>query len=510
MRRSRAEGSGSTRELGGWQLGKRLGKGGNGEVFTAEKHGSIAALKQLSERRLTPARIARFKDEVQAMRDCADIPGVLPLLDADLQPVDGAHPWFVMGLARPISDELGDAPPLRLVVQAIAAIASVLVAMHARGVSHRDIKPENLFFHEGQWAVGDFGLASFEGKTAETARGERIGPVYYIAPEMLNTATQADGRSADVFSLAKTLWVLATGQRFPLPGTYDPLHATFRLGSYIAEERTGPLDKLIASATAFNPAARPPMFQVAAELAAWLRPEPSAESQVSLDTGRFAAELDRRRLAMEAERELQQRTADVAGQSGLRVRESLRPFAREIEAALISAHFDSVVLNIDNYNWGFEVHGAIPGEQVRLKLTVDIHTGSTPSVEVSCRIALDAFRSTDRKLLIWEKSIGFLEGGSEEALRLAQLREGTRHALQRAVDRSLTKYLDGNKRNDVQNNFEIWVRSDSGRAIRGADVYLVGADGVFDRVATDTYGTARFVRVQLDEPTALIRQPLVL
>ena len=94
---------------------------------------------------------------------------------------------------------------------------------------------------------------NFEGKTSETARGERIGPLYYIAPEMLNSAAQADGRCADVFSLAKTLWVLATGQRFPLPGVYDTTHETFRIGSYIAEERTGALDKLIASATAFSP-----------------------------------------------------------------------------------------------------------------------------------------------------------------------------------------------------------------------------------------------------------------
>src|SRR5262245_15646181 len=129
---------------------------------------------------------------------------------------------------------------------------------------------------------------------------------------------------------------------------------TLAIGSYVSEERTGPLDKLVASATAFDPAVRPPMAQVAAELAAWLNPVPTTDSQISLDTAKFAAEMDRRRLAMEAERELQQRTADVAGQAGLRLREAFRSFAREIEAALISAHFDSVVLSIDNYNWGFE------------------------------------------------------------------------------------------------------------------------------------------------------------
>jgi hypothetical protein len=78
--------------------------------------------------------------------------------------------------------------------------------------------PDNLFFFENRFAVGDFGLVSFEGKSADTAQGERIGPMFFMAPEMLNSAIEADGQFADVYSLAKTLWVMATGQRSPQPG----------------------------------------------------------------------------------------------------------------------------------------------------------------------------------------------------------------------------------------------------------------------------------------------------
>jgi len=40
------------------------------------------------------------------------------VLDADLEPLDGTQPWFVMGLARPIQKELSAGPPLKRVVEA--------------------------------------------------------------------------------------------------------------------------------------------------------------------------------------------------------------------------------------------------------------------------------------------------------------------------------------------------------------------------------------------------------
>jgi hypothetical protein len=99
----------------------------------------------------------------------------------------------------------------------------------------------------------DFGLADFEGKGAKTQARERIGAVHYIAPEMLNNAGESEGPPADVFSLAKTLWVLATGQTFPLPATYDIGTAAFRIGSYVNEAGTTTLDRLIATSTVFEP-----------------------------------------------------------------------------------------------------------------------------------------------------------------------------------------------------------------------------------------------------------------
>ncbi len=180
--------------VNGWTYDSRksLGSGGNGDVFRAEKDGKVGALKLLKinpkklKSRGTQKRVDRFHDEVDALKKCADIPGVIPVFEADTVPKPEQQPWVVMGLAIPLAKQLGKSPSLRDVVQAFHDISMVLETMHERGFSHRDIKPENLFYYQGRWTVGDFGLVSFEGKTGITEPNERIGPLFYSAPEMLN------------------------------------------------------------------------------------------------------------------------------------------------------------------------------------------------------------------------------------------------------------------------------------------------------------------------------------
>lgn len=91
---------------------------------------------------------------------------------------------------------------------------------------------------------------------------------------MFNNVKSSNGKSVDVYSLAKTLWKLSTGQQYPLPGSYTPVHLAFRIGSYLPGQLgSAALDQLIAAATAFNPSDRPSMAEFAAEMKAWLAPE---------------------------------------------------------------------------------------------------------------------------------------------------------------------------------------------------------------------------------------------
>jgi len=81
--------------LPGYELGRRLGAGSFGEVWTAiqSSTGQAVAIKFLSDISLT--RLHYFQRELERLRDASDHPGVVGLIDADLE---HAHPYFVMPL----------------------------------------------------------------------------------------------------------------------------------------------------------------------------------------------------------------------------------------------------------------------------------------------------------------------------------------------------------------------------------------------------------------------------
>ncbi|WP_460147256.1 hypothetical protein [Pseudomonas sp. H2_H03] len=88
-------------EIGGWRLSKKLGSGGNGIVRLAQKGEQKGAMKIL--RYDSPKARNRFHDEVMSMRLCADIPGVLPVLESQVDPDEPGQKWFVMGLAEAVN-----------------------------------------------------------------------------------------------------------------------------------------------------------------------------------------------------------------------------------------------------------------------------------------------------------------------------------------------------------------------------------------------------------------------
>lgn len=158
--------------------------------------------------------------EIETLRSLGDYEGVLPVIDAYLpeRPTKDDRPWLAMPIATPLSDALVDAP-LETVVEAVAQIAETLAGLIAdHGIAHRDLKPDNLYEFDRRWLVGDFGLVAVPDVEELTRRGRPVGPAHYTAYEMIINPKDADPRPADVYSLGKTLWVLATGQRYPPEG----------------------------------------------------------------------------------------------------------------------------------------------------------------------------------------------------------------------------------------------------------------------------------------------------
>ncbi len=265
--------------FGEWKLESQLGRGGNGEVWSVKRTDNpndIAAIKILSKAK--PAAIKRFRAEVEVLRTHNDIRGLLPVIGHNLPeaPTAASPAWYVMQRAEPLIKALPRIP--KVIIQQVAKVAHTLATLHERGVSHRDVKPDNLLLLNGEPFVSDFGLADFPNKPEITGKGERLGPRWTIAPEMERSPTTADGRLADVYSLAKTLWILLANDIRCFEGRYHSDDLAVALKNYLPTANLlHMLDGLLFQATANNPTERPTMGQFTSTLMNWLEREKQFE-----------------------------------------------------------------------------------------------------------------------------------------------------------------------------------------------------------------------------------------
>lgn len=261
-------------------LVRQLGGGGNGEVWLATSEDGQEVAIKMSRRGGIPRDAApRFEREIRALIELRGSAGILPILEHG--EIDGRR-WFAMPVAKVVREKLGDQAALENVCSAIHGFAETLARLHQKGISHRDIKPDNLYWWNKSWCLGDFGLVQLPDATQITASDQKLGPAFYIAPEMLQNPAAADGSKADVYSLGKVLWTLATGQRYPLPGEHSPSTPAMTISAYVRHPRAGLLDGLLFRMTRHNPVHRPTADTICKELDAWLHPTPVAEGSAAL------------------------------------------------------------------------------------------------------------------------------------------------------------------------------------------------------------------------------------
>ncbi|HTC25095.1 MAG TPA: serine/threonine-protein kinase [Gemmatimonadales bacterium] len=218
------------REMGSYQLGDLLGRGGMGEVYKATHRmlARPAAIKLIRPEMIAAlggesAQLAtrRFRREAEAAANLRS-PHTVELYDFGV--TEDETLYFVMELLEGLDLEslvrrYGPVPAAR-VIHILRQACDSLEEAHAAGLVHRDIKPANL--HLGKLGlrydfvkVLDFGLVkSVAGKGMEdtlgTAAGLTPGTPAYMAPEMA-MGDAVDGR-ADIYALGCVGYYLLTGQ----------------------------------------------------------------------------------------------------------------------------------------------------------------------------------------------------------------------------------------------------------------------------------------------------------
>ncbi len=211
---------------GGLKILRKLGQGGMGAVYLAEREGlgQKVALKFLNANLLTNSDVARrFINEAKTYARISH-PNAVTLHDFQ-QDEDGAlyiAMEYIEGtdLTRYIA-ERKRVPPAEAIEIALQ-VADVLHSAHAMGIIHRDLKPENVMIRTGMRGIFvkvlDFGIARLldDGSTRLTQAGSIAGTPRYMAPEQVR-AKDVDAR-ADIYALGILLFEMLTGEH-PFEGS---------------------------------------------------------------------------------------------------------------------------------------------------------------------------------------------------------------------------------------------------------------------------------------------------
>lgn len=211
-------------EVGAFRLVRRIGAGGMGVVFLAERHeGGFAqrvALKVLSGQQSDSIMFQLFQRE-RDLLSRLEHPGIARLIDGGI--TDSWRPWFAMEYVdgEPIHDHaarhrLSIDQRLELFLQACDALDYA----HRQLVLHRDIKPANLLVDStGQVRLVDFGLGRLlpdeHGDSEQTIAIGRMTPDY-ASPEQARG--EAVTVASEVYQLGLVLFRLLCGRLPYRPG----------------------------------------------------------------------------------------------------------------------------------------------------------------------------------------------------------------------------------------------------------------------------------------------------
>lgn len=202
--------------LAGFRYVEVLGSGGFADVYryTQLGLGRDVAVKVLLHGLGRDAQ-EQLQAEAELMAMLSNHPSIVSIYQAGL--AEDGRPYLVMEVCRPghLGARLRRQPlsvprTLEIGIQVAGAVETA----HRLGVLHRDIKPANILFTEfNRPALTDFGIST----SARTGEGQTAFSVAWAPPEQLEG--RPTGPSADVYSLAATLWAALVGRNpFEVPG----------------------------------------------------------------------------------------------------------------------------------------------------------------------------------------------------------------------------------------------------------------------------------------------------
>ena len=203
-------------QIGPYQLIKKLGRGGFGEVWLAKNVTAFVAREvALKIPHDEDVDLNAIKQEAEIWLAASGHPNVLPFIEANVYEdyVAIVSEYAPDGSLRDwLKQNGGRAPSIEAALEMTHGILNGLAHLHARNIIHRDLKPDNVLLQGTTPRITDFGVSRVFKSTSHSAVS--AGTPVYMAPEAFDARRS---QQTDVWSVGVMLYQMLAG-RLPFTG----------------------------------------------------------------------------------------------------------------------------------------------------------------------------------------------------------------------------------------------------------------------------------------------------
>jgi len=243
----------------------RLGKGGSSDVYEV----SSKRVKKILREYKNKYFYDRFINEIEILNQLKGQLNVIKIFESNVPSFNNIkrnQAYYIMERGITLDSYVQEISDPLLIVKLVYKIVVQLEILHEKNIFHRDIKPRNIIVVSDVPKLADFSISSFPGQILLTKKNSKIGSAYYISPEAISWTEKLDQSKIDVYGIGKLIWVIITGQNYPLPGEHLLGYEQFSIKSYRTTELADSIDYIIHHSTKMNPNERYTISQLKSEL----------------------------------------------------------------------------------------------------------------------------------------------------------------------------------------------------------------------------------------------------